>query len=312
MKRKFKNPFKQKEAKLKTPYFILGIILGLLVLLLAFLGIMAWGIYKLDWQGPFIENLVSIVPYPAARVGSSYVSFYDYLKDLGAASKYYEKQRRSGFSNIPSAADLKKIVLEDRLVKNILVQKIAAELGIKITASDVQNKLDEIIKNQGSKEGLVNFLNNFYGLSISEYEKYFILPNLYYDQAELKIENDSTINGEARKKIEEALSKLKNGQKFDDVLKQYGEGGQNQEGGLTGNFLRGELPKTLEDQLFSMSIGSHTEIITLPGSYSIIELVNKDFDKGVLTLKAIMVKTKTLDDLVQDLKNKTRIRIYAY
>ncbi|MDD5341251.1 MAG: SurA N-terminal domain-containing protein [Patescibacteria group bacterium] len=311
MKFKLQNPFKKEQKKLTLFQFISGIIAGLLILLILFLGVVAWGIYKLDWNGAAIEAITKIFPYPAARVNGQFIPFYDYLRNFEAADKYLNIQRKAGFTNIPDLAQLKKTVLEDRLIDNIFMYKIADQVGVTISDEQIKAKLDEIIKNQGDAAKLSSFLNENYGLSIAEYEKYFITPNLYQDQTELKIENDKTINGESRNKIEEALTKLKSGQSFDEVLKKYGETDTSQSS-LTGNFLRGELPKTLEDQLFSMSAGSRTDIITLPGSYSIVQLVKKDTDKGVLTLKAIVVKIKTLNDLIQDEKSKSKITIYAY
>lgn len=315
MKLKFRNPFKKEKAPLKATTFITGLLLAILIILITFLGIISWGIYKLNWQGDFIDAIVKIVPYPAARVDKNFILFSDYLKDLNAANKFYNKQSGSGFPNIPSEEQLKKTILEDRLVREIITSRICSHLGVTVTQSDIDKKLDEIIGNVGSREATEKYLQDWYGISIDDYKKYFIKPNLYEDFAEAKIMDDMTINGEARKKIDEAYNKLKKGESFDKVFDEFSEFKPADNGNtksMTGNFLRGELPKSLEDSLFLLKAGQYTDVVKLSGSYSIIKLISKDEDKGVLVLKTILVKSKNLNDLVQEEKNKSTIKIYAY
>ncbi|MBN1325732.1 peptidyl-prolyl cis-trans isomerase [Candidatus Falkowbacteria bacterium] len=315
MKLKFRNPFKKEKAPIKTATFILGLILSLLVLIIVFLGIIGWGIYGLNWQGSFIESVVSIVPYPAARVNSHFILCSDYFKDLNAARKFYDKQRSNNVVNLPNDQKLKKIILEDRLVEEVLIENIADRLNVIVAEIDADNKLNEIINNYGTKEDLEKYLLEWYGIGINDYKKYFIKPNLYEDFLEIKIIDDVSINGKAREKIDEAYAKLKSGIDFDKVFEEYSEFKEEDNGStksMTGNFLRGELPKPLEDSLFLLKAGQYTDVIKLPGSYSIIKLINKDEDKGLLILKTILVKTKNLNDLVQEEKEKSTIKIYAY
>lgn len=315
MKLKFRNPFKKEKAPIETTTFIVGLFLSFIILIIAFLGIIGWGIYKLNWQGDFINNIVRIIPYPAARVDKNFILFSDYLKDLNAANKFYKKQSSSGFPNIPSEEQLKKTILEDRLVREIITSRICSRLNVIVTDADINKKLDEIIGNVGSREATEKYLQDWYGISIDDYKKYFIKPNLYEDFAEAKIMDDMAINGEARKKIDQAYNELKKGESFDKVFDEYSEFKPADNGNaksMTGNFLRGELPKNLEDSLFLLKAGQYTDVIKLAGSYSIIKLISKDEEKGVLVLKTILVKTKSLNDLVQEEKEKSNIKIYAY
>jgi len=312
---KFRNPFKKEKKRINTAGFIGGLILAVIILTLFFCCIMGWGIYKLNWQGSFIESFVNIIPYPAARVNSHFILLSDYYKDLNAAKKFYDKQSKNNFPSIPSENQLKKIILEDRLIDEVLTKNIADRLNVAIAEIDIDNKLNEIINNYGSREDLEEYLQEWYGIGINNYKKYFIKPNLYEDFLEAKIIDDASINGEARKKIDEAYGKLKAGENFDKIFDQYSEFKAEENGSaksMTGNFLRGELPKALEDSLFLLKAGQYTDVIKLPGSYSIIKLVQKDEDKGLLVLKTILVKTKKLNDLVQEEKAKSTIKIYVY
>ncbi len=315
MKFNLRNPFKKQKAEPNIKVLVISIIFGILLLFIVFLGIFSWGIYQLDWQGKFVETIVKIIPYPAAKADKSYISFYDYLRNLDAANKFYAKQRSTGIQNLPNVKTTKKIILEERLISNLLSERVAKNLGVTISEQDVAQKLDEIIKNGKGQEEVTKYLNDWYGISLAEYEQYFIRPNLLQDKIELNLQNNVLINGEAKKKIDEAYAELKAGANFDEIFKQYSEFKPEDEdsvSSMTGNFLRGELPKTLEDALFALNVGQYTDVIKLSGSYSIIKIIKKDENKGALTLKAIFVKTKSLNDLVQDEKNKSKIKIYAY
>ena len=143
-------------------------------------------------------------------------------------------------------------------------------------------------------------------MNLREYKKYFTGPNLYYDKTNLAIIDDEILNGQAKKDIQEALSRLRNNEDFYQLIKEYN-------GSLTKqNFQRGELPKDIEDQLFSMSEGEFTDVLALAGSYQIIKLEKKDLDRGVLTLSFIIVETVNLDDLLKEQRDKAEIEIYIY
>jgi parvulin-like peptidyl-prolyl isomerase len=149
-------------------------------------------------------------------------------------------------------------------------------------------------------------------LDILGYKKIFVIPNLYYDKTNQAVIEDNLINGEAKKKAQEALNKLRNNESFEEVAKTYSDDINKDKNASQENFLRGELAKDIEDELFSMKEGTYTDIITLPDSYAIFKLLKKDENKGVLTTQRIVIKLKTLDNLITEQKQKAQIKIYAY
>jgi len=312
MKFHLKDNIKKIRREFTIAHFIAGLILGLVVIFIAFICILAWGIYKLGWEGKIIDDLATSLHLPVARVNSQFILYPDYLVSLKSADKFYEKQRQANFPDVPTYNDLKKIVLEERLINNILVKKIARRYNITVNQEEVNNHIDEVIKSKGSKEELEKFLADYYNLNIEQYKKYFTEPNLYLDKLEIAVRDDKHINGQAKSKIEEALAKLKNGDKFEDIAKQYSEGAEAAQGGLIGNVLRGELPKEIENNLFGMEAGQYSDIYNLADRFIIFRLEKKDEARGVLTLSSIEVKFTTLSDLITEEKQKTQIKIYVY
>ena len=313
MIRKLIEKIRKPRRNFKANNLIIGLVIGLLVLALLSIGTISWGVYKLRWQGKFINQVLSILPLPAADVNGTFILYPDYLKALKAAEKFYAKQKVQGLPNIPSSEKMQQIVMEDRLIENVLVKEIAQNYNVSVVSAEINAKMDEIIASKGSASEVEKFLQDYYDLDIAEYKKYFIEPNLYYDKTNEAIEEDDLINGEAKKKIQEALNKLRNGEDFAKVAAEYTEDQDALGNKLTKeNFLRGELPKDIEDQLFGMKAGDYTDILTLPGALVIFKLDNKDEAKGVLSINKIVIKIKTITDLLKEQKNKAQIKIYAY
>jgi len=307
---KFKAKKKMLKRQRKIKMIIWSIVLALVVLIVIAGATICYGIYKLNWRSPYFDKILQVVPLPAAAVNGEFISYPDYLITLQAAERFYEKQKEMNFPGIPGQEEIRKMVM-DRLTEDVLIKKIASQYKISVTSEDIENKTKEIINNKGSQEDLEKFLNDYYQLDLAKYIKFFIEPNLYYSKTNEAVIDDETINGQAKNKIQEALSKLRNGEKFEDIAKQYSEDAKAAENASQENYLRGELPKDIEDQLFGMQEGEITDILTLSNQLAIFKLVKKDEDKGALTVEKIIVKIKTLDDLLKEQKEKAQIKIYA-
>ena len=312
MKFNFFQRSKKIRWQFKAKNLIIAFLICLAVLLILFLAIISWGVYKLEWRGQFVDQIMSYLPLPAAKVDNTFISYPDYLQALKAAEKFYAKQKEANYPNVPDSDKLRQIVLEDRLIENVLVKEIARNYNISVSQADIDAKINEIVQNNGSRQQFEKFLKDYYGLDIQSYTKIFIIPNLYYDKTNQAIIEDNLINGEAKKKAQDALNKLRNNESFEDVAKTYSDDINKDKNASQENFVRGELAKDIEDELFSIKEGTYTDIITLPDSYAIFKLIKKDENKGVLTTQRIVIKLKTLDNLITEQKQKAQIKIYAY
>jgi len=311
MSGKIKNRIKKIKLNFKARGIAFGLIFALLILAVLFISTMAWGIYKLEWRSPLIEKFLTIMPLPTAKVDGHYILYPDYLKTLQAAEKFYSKQGDAGMVQIPSQEELKKMTM-DRLVEDIFIKELAAKYNIVVNQNEIDDKVKEVVANKGSEEEVEKFLQEYYGLTIAGYKEYFIKPNLYYKKTNEAVKDDETLNGAAKNKIQEVLNKLRNKENFEEVAKKYSEEEKAKDGEITENFLRGELPQDMEDQLFDMQEGEFTDILTFDNKLAIFKVVIKDLEKGVLTLNKIVVKIITIDDLLKEQKNKAQIKIYAY
>jgi peptidyl-prolyl cis-trans isomerase C len=101
----------------------------------------------------------------------------------------------------------------------------------------------------------------------------------------------------ARKKIGEVQEKLKKGEKFDDLAKEYSEGPSNTKGGDLGYFSQGQMVKPFEDAAFSMKKGEVSDIVVTRFGYHLIQVNDK---KPESTTGYDEVKAKIGDHLKQE------------
>ena len=111
---------------------------------------------------------------------------------------------------------------------------------------------------------------------------------------------------EARKKIETVQGKLKKGDDFAAVAKEYSEGPSKTRGGDLGFFGRGQMVKPFEDAAFAMDVEEVSGVVETNFGYHIIKVSEK---KPASTSSYSEVK----DQLQQHLKQqKTRQAVEAY
>jgi parvulin-like peptidyl-prolyl isomerase len=299
MHKEIKKKINKIRFKLPGNIHSLIAVFGLVVLVVAFLVVLIWQIYYLQNRSQIIEKIAEIIPFPAAKVNNNFISYSDYLKSLRAADNFYQRQNSQ---DLPEA-ELKKFALE-RLIFNELVKSVAQIYKTEVSTQEIDNEMANIIQQKGSREEVESFLRDYYGISLVDYKKQFVEPRLYFIKASEAVADDEGLNGEAKKQIQQVLSRLRNGEKFEDLSKEL-EGSF-----INRDFYRGELPTDVEDDLFNLEPNSYTDIITLSDSYQIIRLEKLDKEKGVLTLSALVVPIKTVSQLAEEKRKSEQIKIY--
>jgi len=77
---------------------------------------------------------------------------------------------------------------------------------------------------------------------------------------------------EARARAEAALTRLRQGSDFSQVVKEYSSGPMAEAGGDIGYVKKGELHPEVEKIAFSLQEGCYSEIISLPSGYAIVKV----------------------------------------
>lgn len=105
-------------------------------------------------------------------------------------------------------------------------------------------------------------------------------------QQDKPLPEDPAKVAEAETKANQVLDQLHKGAKFEDLAKKYSDGPTAAQGGVLGDFKRGELAKDLEDKTFALKAGETTGVIRTRQGFIILE-VTAHRAAGVPPLKDI-------------------------
>ena len=290
---------------------LIGIGASLGVIVILFLLIFSIGLYGLHWQNNFVNQVVKIIPYPAARVGSFWVSYSDYLNNFAAIKKFYSQQSGVDPADLPDEAQMKKAIME-RLVENAILPQLLAKENLTVSQSEIDIQYKALVDAQGNEQSVLDFLNNWYGWTKADYFKYFLIPDIEESKLSQKLVDELPQNIEARNKIIDILKKLKSKESsFEDLAKEYSQDKYAADGGLMGEVPRGYLPSDIEDEIFAAQKGYITDILTLSDSYQIIKVLDINEDQGLVKIARIYIKLKNLNDIIEEYKQKVGVSIYV-
>ncbi len=150
----------------------------------AFAGIFAYRVYAMQDDHAWVRVTSAITHVPAARLGSRWIAYSDYLAHVDALDRFLRGPvaREQGYPTIPNAA-MKRQTL-DRLLRISAVEELAASRGIVVTALDVQREYNTLIQRAGtstSPEEIHAFLEEQFGWNETEFQRNIIRPAMLED-----------------------------------------------------------------------------------------------------------------------------------
>lgn len=167
---------------------------------------------------------------------------------------------------------------------------------------------NDFVKHQEETSLCKLFLKKYMKVEISdddakkfytENQKYFIAPEMFMGgyiwliNRDLKTGNLLPDEDIAKKKklAEEALEKIKKGEDFDTIMKNYSEDYRTRSRGSTIVFVRKQMPKEFEDVAFALKSGEVSDVVTSDAGYFIIKVVKRT-DEGLIPFAEIKEKLK--------------------
>lgn len=127
---------------------------------------------------------------------------------------------------------------------------------------------------------------------------------------------DASKKAEARKKIEEIQQKVKQGEDFAALAKEFSECPSRSEGGDLGFFGRGQMVKPFEDAAFTLEPGEVSNVVETKFGYHLIKCTDKK-SKTSLAYKDVKEKLqqylkqnrvqKEVDAYVEELRKKAKV-----
>ena len=210
-----------------------------------------------------------------ALVNGTSISYTDYKKDIETVTKFYAGAGAEQ-GPVPTAEQISEQVLSRAMV-NIIIEDVADELGAKVKQEDIDAAKEKTMSQFASEDEARKDLMEKYGWTMEEYIQRIVRPILLeqatveafqastdekyvaYATGEevrgshilLQVEDEKSRN-DIKKLAEQILTKVKNGESFEELAKQHGSDGTKEQGGDLGWFAKGVMVKPFEDAMFAL------------------------------------------------------------
>ena len=176
-----------------------------------------------------------------AKVDEVYKSFQDQLTEDDEIKKFYDEQ------------EIDETFIKKQFEMNILMQehqaRVLEDLGL-----NEATKVDELLKD--------------YIVEVSA-QHILIMP----DEAE---DDKVKADADAKAKAEEVLAKVKAGEDFGELAKEYSQDpGSAENGGELGYFVRGTMVQEFEKASFELNEGEISDLVKTDYGYHIIKVLDK-------------------------------------
>lgn len=306
------------EKKMKPSTIVYAII----VFIIAYILIVGFLIYGFGVNNRLTQTTSKIIPYPAAIIGSKKIITINELNDnLQAVRKFYENQ---DFSQVGMRVDfttedgqkrlkIREKQLFNKMIENKVIEILAKERGINITAETVDQNVKRKLDEYGTAEEAKANLEKLYGWTLDDFKNKVVRPSLYAEELEKSIldQNKKEFSAGAQTKINEAKKELDGKADFAETAKQYSEGATAREGGELGWFAKNQLIPEVAEAAFSLKKGATSGVIESELGYHIIEVEDKKTENGSDLVKIRQIfakKTSFADWLDEEIKN---LKIYV-
>jgi len=234
-------------------------------------------------------------------------------------------------------AEVKKNVLDNLIARELLYQE-SQRKGITISKASVDKQIADLMKKFPNEKAFEDTLKKMHltkeslrnqvkeGMAIQELvDKEFVKKTVvtdaeakkYYDEHPdlfkqpekirarhilIKVNQNATKaeKEKARKKIKDIQKKLKKGEDFAKLAKEYSEGPSSKNGGDLGYFSKGQMVKPFEKAAFALKPGQISDIVETQYGYHLIKLVDKK--------PATVVAFKDVKDQLQEFLKQEKVQ----
>lgn len=309
----------ENEKKIKVSTLIYAILI-ILMLGLAVASILAFGT-STRLGANLKAKIAKIVPFPAAIINWQRVVFAsDVEANLASVQKFYATQNfasaglRVDFTTEDGQKRLKIKEREilDKLVEDQIIQILAKQKGVKIADADMENLVQEKLKEFGTTEDVQKDLTNSYGWSMADFKKRVVMPALYTQALSEKVLAENGNTKEAKAKIEKAQQELESGKDFVEVVRSYSQGTSKEQNGELGWVSKDQVLPELQEVLFNESSSfKKNNVIESSIGFHILDIENSKTEDDVdyLQLRQIFVSKNTFVDWLERQKKQMDVNV---
>ncbi len=261
------------HSKHRVVRITISLLVAVLITFFAYCGL---ALYKFKSTTGFIYDVTRIVPFPVAKVDSTWIGYESYLFELRRNMHYYQTQQQADFSTKDGKVQLQRISKQAlaKVTQDAYVKQLAAKHGVSVSDQTVKNQLI-MVKNQnrlGSNDRVFReVLNEFWGWNEASFRRE--LKQQLLAQAVV-----AKLDTAANHRAETTLTQLKSGGDFAALAKQVSDdpitktnGGQYPNALTPGDR---EIPPVITNAVFKLKPGQISGILNPGYSLEIVKVVD--------------------------------------
>lgn len=292
-------------------------LVGLISAAIVVMTVVGLGVYAWDWDNKYLNKVIEVIPYPAAIVNYQPVNLADFRSETETLKFYYQQQKSANpeLVQVPQDQEIKRMVL-DRLIRNEFLLELARKEKVSLSSAEIDQELNQIISEAGSREGIEKILRETYNWSLPEFKLKILKPYLLGSKLEEKIAVKENFDEKARIKAADVLAQVKAGEKsFEELARQYSEDETASQGGDLGYFKKGEMVPEFEEAAFKGEVSKvYPELVKSQYGYHIIKVVEKMTKEGTtdefVRASQILIKVEGLETWLSEQLVGARVRIF--
>lgn len=266
-------------------------------------------IYVFNLRNSTIDSIAHVVPLPVAIVDGQWVSYAEWRDGVATVNHFYSQQAELGLTG--SLPDLTAEQIEsnelDRLVGRALLKELASQYDLTVTQEEIDQEYQTTILPQATDEAeIANTIQTMYGWTIDQFKQQVVQEVVLRQKLQSAMNADTTLNGDAKEKIDSAKAELDGGAVFADVAKKYSDDGSAQDGGDLSWVEKGQTVPEFESVAFATEVGKVSEIFTSEYGYHILTVLETGKDK--VHVAHILAQFISIDDQLRAMRLTSRIK----
>jgi parvulin-like peptidyl-prolyl isomerase len=211
-------------------------------------------------------------------------------------------------NNLLPGQTIQQMVL-DRLERAVLIEQLAKEYQVDASEEEINDLFDTEVVAGGNREDVLKNIQDMYGWDENKFKSYVLREVVLRKKIFEKVLQDDKYMQPARTKAQEVLDKAKSGDyDFADLAKEYSEDSSATDGGNLGSFSKGEMVPEFENAAFTLEEDEISDLVQTDYGFHIILVTDKKEDQ--VTASHILVRTPTLDDVINERKAESSIKTY--
>ena len=302
-----KKPLGKKNLSL----LIAGWIVAVLIILLA---VFAVGIYRLKWQGPVVQKVEAVVPYPAAMINWRILSVSEFNGRFEAYKKAIIYNQAFDFEDPTNAAIVlqQRAALLDRMIDLKLEAILADRMDLKVTDADIETEMQNLYAQTGNtSEDIDQLLSTVYGWTKQEFIDQVVVPQILESKLQKGLVADKQENADAYALAQNLKDQLAAGGDFAALASENSaDTSTKDQGGDLGWATRGMFVPEFEQAVFSMEPDQISDIIPSQYGLHIIEVLEVGKDENgepKVHARHILIPTKDFAQWLSDEKSRATI-----